>query len=138
MGRRCKNKNKSFSLVEIITVIIILGILAAIASPSYHRMIERSRGKHAEFNLMAVYNAQKRHRLAQKTYYQCVSAPCGSQELEDHLGVYINDPYFNYGIVANTTTFTATATRINSNLCLGATMNVSDSGSEPIKGCDLW
>ena len=38
----CKQKGSGFSLVETMTVIAIIGILAAIAVPSYQDMIERN------------------------------------------------------------------------------------------------
>jgi prepilin-type N-terminal cleavage/methylation domain-containing protein len=42
-----KQKDSGFSLVETMTVVAIIGILAAIAVPSYQDMIERNRLKQA-------------------------------------------------------------------------------------------
>ena len=146
MGGRKHNKKSGFSLVELLITVIVIGILLTIAVPAYYNSFEKSRGQNAELNLISIYNAQKRHKLTQRTYFGCagsVSAPggvCTAEELQDrnHLGVYISDPYFNYGIVADDTTFTATATRISGTLCLNAVMTVTEQGSEVNKGCALW
>ena len=41
-----KNK-KGFTLVEILTVVIIIGILSALALPQYRRVVERARATEA-------------------------------------------------------------------------------------------
>jgi type IV fimbrial biogenesis protein FimT len=41
------NKSRGFSLVEAMLVVAIIGVLVAMAVPSYHDMIERNRLKQA-------------------------------------------------------------------------------------------
>lgn len=47
-------KQKGFTLVEVLTVVLIVGILASIALPMYTRMIERSRATEAMSSIRAI------------------------------------------------------------------------------------
>jgi type IV pilus assembly protein PilA len=50
---------KAFTLLELIVVLLVLGILAAIAVPTFNRVKENSVKKTAETNAQAIYrNAQ--------------------------------------------------------------------------------
>ncbi|MFA7677561.1 MAG: prepilin-type N-terminal cleavage/methylation domain-containing protein, partial [Candidatus Omnitrophota bacterium] len=104
---------KAITLVELIIVLVILGIIFVFAIPSYQKSIERSRAKNAEFNLIAIYNAQKRYKLDTGGYYSCSAAPCDVQDIKENLGVEISDPYFIYAISGGATIFTAEAKRLD-------------------------
>ena len=55
-----KMKNqKGFSLVELMVVVAIIGILAAIAIPNYQKFQARSRQSEAKLTLSGLYTAQK-------------------------------------------------------------------------------
>ncbi|MBX3022022.1 MAG: prepilin-type N-terminal cleavage/methylation domain-containing protein [Bdellovibrionales bacterium] len=51
--------NKGFSLVELMVVVAIIGILAAIAVPNYQRFTAKSKQSEAKSNLSAVYSAER-------------------------------------------------------------------------------
>jgi len=53
------SKNKGYTLTEIITVIIIIGVLASIALPSYGRFLQQRKFDEATPILMAIYEAQQ-------------------------------------------------------------------------------
>lgn len=129
-------KKSSVSLLEILLVVVIIGIVAAFAMPGYHRAIEKSRGRHAEFNLMVIYNAQKRYKLDNNEYYACAPG-CTNDLILQMLEVDIADPYFTYGITKVGSGFAATATRVGGD-CDNDTMIVNQGGSQPIKGCSVW
>ena len=48
-----------FSLMEVMIVVVIIGILAALAYPNLEKYLKRARQTEAKTNLSAIYTAQK-------------------------------------------------------------------------------
>jgi type IV pilus assembly protein PilA len=63
-----KNK-KGFSLVELMIVVAIIGILAAIAIPNYQKFQERSRQSEAKGNLSGIFTAEQSFYAQYTSYY---------------------------------------------------------------------
>lgn len=61
-------KNKGFTLVELMIVVAIVGIIAAISYPSYTRHVQKTRRADGKIKLLEVMAKQERHYSLNNTY----------------------------------------------------------------------
>ncbi|MAE16353.1 MAG: pilus assembly protein PilE [Deltaproteobacteria bacterium] len=97
--RRCSG----FSLIEVMIVVVIIGILAALAYPTLEGYLQRTRQTEARTNLSALYTAQKIYFATNRTYADSF----------DDLDVQFEtggDVVYSYTLTATATSFVATAT----------------------------
>ncbi|KEQ15009.1 type IV pilin protein [Endozoicomonas numazuensis] len=108
-------KNNGFTLIEMMIVVAIIGILAAIAVPSYNQYVQESAIADARASLLGLANAMERHR-AQTGSYLGAAADSNSDGNLDNTGVPAifatqspesGNAHFNLQInAANATTYT--------------------------------
>ena len=73
MDKTNKKRKKGFTILEILVVVLIIGILAAIALPAYFRAVEKSRVSEPINILGTIAKAQKRHKMQNLGYTTDVS-----------------------------------------------------------------
>jgi type IV pilus assembly protein PilE len=109
-------KDRGFSLIELLIAMVIVGILAAIAFPSFQSSMQKSRRADAKGALMGFANAMERYFTVNNTYLGAAAgggntgAPTiyATQSPLDG-----NTKYYNLTIQAATaTTYTLAATPI--------------------------
>jgi len=114
-----------FTLVELMIVVAIVGILSAVAYPSYVRNIEGSRSNDAQGGLTSFANAMEKRYARQNTYRGAatggidIGAPANNL-FPSQLPIDSNRKYYNLTItVATVNTFTLRATPINAQVGTG-------------------
>lgn len=91
-----KNGNEGFTLIELLVVIIIIGILAAIALPSFLNQANKARQSEAQTYTGSVNRGQQAYYL-QKTDF--------AKNLSDlELGIPVSTEYYTYQMGAVSTT----------------------------------
>jgi type II secretory pathway pseudopilin PulG len=113
--------------MELLFVIIIVGILVAIALPGYARTTERAQQRQAWDMLQTIYASEQVFFSVNNKYSDTWADPANPD-----LGDYMdnpNSPTATYTIVAAAgppATFTATATRVGGQ-CNGLTMTIDQT-----------
>lgn len=101
-----RKNSRGFTLIELMIVVIVVSILAAIAIPSYLEQSRKGRRADAVRAVGDLQLALERWRAENPSYADCTA--CGS-------GTYPTvptSPYYTIGITgANATSYTITATR---------------------------
>lgn len=70
------NRNqKGFTLVELMIVVAIIGILAAIAIPNFQNYQRKAKTAEAKTNLGAIRTSEESYRAENNTYLACATAP---------------------------------------------------------------
>ncbi|MBF0490477.1 MAG: prepilin-type N-terminal cleavage/methylation domain-containing protein [Candidatus Omnitrophica bacterium] len=101
---RCSNKDSGFTLMEILVVLIIIGILAAMAVPSFTSSFENARSQDAKNNLLSIY-------AAQLNYFNNNQVYCNKAALSD-----INN-CLSLNIIANGVDFDCSGGTTTSYIC---------------------
>lgn len=68
------NRGKGFTLIELMVVVAIIGIISAIAFPSYDSYMKKSRRADAKVALSTIADRQERSYLQNNTYSSTLTA----------------------------------------------------------------
>src|SRR5262245_6143058 len=107
-----KRSRAGFTLIELMIVVAIVGILAAIAVPNFIRFQMRSKVSEATTNLAAIRVAELSISAADGTFLPALKSPVGDALLSGERRPWIDNggfdelswspegqPYFNYHVV---------------------------------------
>ena len=103
MFNRFQKNNKGFTLIELMIVVVIIGILAALAIPRFMTASTKSKTGEAQLILKQIYTMERSYKQQYDTYHADLTT----------IGVELPDAAnrrYDFAIVATATTFTATAT----------------------------
>jgi len=108
---RAKN-NKGFTLIELMIVVVIIGILAALAIPRFMRSTTKSKQSEAKQLLKQIYTMQHAYRQEFNSYcLNGVTASAAAPATFARLGVDIGSTArYSYAMVSAQNTFTCTGT----------------------------
>jgi type IV pilus assembly protein PilA len=119
-----KNKgNEGFTLIELLVVIIIVGVLAAIALPSFLNQIGKARGSEAKANLGTINSSQQSYRLENSVFSSALT----------NLDARISGKFYTYAVTAGSATAggaTATLSAIASDLKTYSAAVAQPSGTD--------
>ncbi|MDC9725490.1 MAG: type IV pilin protein [Gammaproteobacteria bacterium] len=126
-------KNRGFTLIELMIVVAIVGILSAIAYPSYQSALRDSRRVTAEGDLIELASFMERHYTVNSTYTGAALPFTTSPKNSDNV-------YYGLGvaITASGALFTLTATASGaqaSDYCGDLTLDNTDTRGAAVAGC---
>jgi prepilin-type N-terminal cleavage/methylation domain-containing protein len=105
-------EQRGFTLIELMIVVVIISILAAMAIPRFMRASVKAKQSEAKLNLKQIYTMENAYRQEKDSYYPGDGSTVVAQPGETFapLCVEIMFPaYYSYSITGTTTTFSATA-----------------------------
>jgi len=134
-------KNKGFTLIELMIVVAIIGVMSAIAFPSYDSYMKKSRRADAKVGLSKLADKQERFYLQNNTYTNSFAAAGLNTSNASEEGYYsfaISSADLVSGFII---TATAGSSQANDTGC--TTMTLSSTGAkepngDPATEKDCW
>lgn len=78
MGKLIRKSKKGFTLIELMIVVAIIGILAAIAIPNFLRFQLKSKSSEGKVNIAAIRTAEESYLAEFNAYVGATASPAGA------------------------------------------------------------
>ena len=115
---------RGFTLIEVLIVVMIVGVLAAIGIPQFSASLEKAKGTDAKTGLAQIYRSEIEYAANRIGNYTN-----SLTELMNVSEITLMDRYWSFSITTPTSiTFTATATR-SSGSHNGETVTIDETGT---------
>jgi type IV pilus assembly protein PilA len=126
---------KGFTLIELMIVVAIIGILAAIAIPNFVKFQCRSKQSEAKTNLKAMFTAQESYRAEFDTYWALTTTQAATT---NEIGFTPKGQKIRYSYAAAATTNGFTSTATGSNDVSGDTWQIYETNNlfMTVNACD--
>ena len=118
-----RNRTRGFTLLEVMIVVVIVGVLAAIALPAYQSQVRKSNRSAAQQFMQDVALREQQIMMDQRRYVSVASTDFANKPSDTNPGVGLTLPdtttgKYTYGVAADNTTtppsYTITATAVGS------------------------
>ena len=112
MNKTRSLNHKGFTLIELMIVVVIISILAAMAIPRFMRASVKAKQSEAKLNLKQIYTMEHAYRQEKDSYFPGDGSTVVAQPGEAFapIGVEIMFPaFYSYYITGNANSFVATA-----------------------------
>jgi type IV pilus assembly protein PilE len=112
VSRRLTGKSSGFTLIELMIVVVIIGVLAALAIPRFMKSAAKSKQTEAKQLLKQIYTMQRAYHMEYESYcLNGVTAGNAAPLAFVLIKVEIMPPArYSYAMVSTASTFTCTAT----------------------------
>ena len=101
MGQKPTKNLNGFTIVELVAVLLTIGVVTAIAVPSYVKSQDKARAAEARVNLYAIYMAEKIYQANQGSYWTPGSTDLNT--INRVLNIELSAKNYTAGIAVNHT-----------------------------------
>ena len=127
-------KGQGVTLTEVLVVMLIIAILAALALPQFAATRERALSKEAKANLKLIDAAEKIYRMENAIYYPYAAGQVDDPAtINDKLKLSISETNWNYSLVGDGSggTYSAYANRSGTGGYYDCEYSLNSSGGDP-------